>query len=107
MVIKAPRKEESESGESCEADRVEGERVAANPTIVRDTMAQMTPPLGDPVRPRNNHKQAANSAKSTKDAVPKRNPHDSRFGQAAASVEQLDTRPLALRIKTAPWWRFW
>lgn len=70
-------------------------------------MSQIRPPPGDPIRPGTEDKRDANSVESTEDAVSKKNPHYARFGQGAANVEQLDTRPLALRVKPAPWWRFW
>ncbi|VTU46404.1 hypothetical protein SRS16P3_00116 (plasmid) [Variovorax sp. SRS16] len=31
----------------------------------------------------------------------------SRFGAAADLLDRLDTRPLALRLRRRPWWRFW
>ena len=32
---------------------------------------------------------------------------ESRFGAAASILDRLDTRPLALRLRRRPWWRFW
>ncbi|MDM0030635.1 hypothetical protein QTI33_00580 [Variovorax sp. J22P271] len=31
----------------------------------------------------------------------------SRFGAAASILDRLDTRPLAVRLRPRPWWRFW
>jgi hypothetical protein len=30
-----------------------------------------------------------------------------RFGAAAGLFDQLDLRPLELRMRRRPWWRFW
>jgi hypothetical protein len=30
-----------------------------------------------------------------------------RFGAAASIVDTLDTRPLHMRLRRRPWWKFW
>ncbi|WP_162568431.1 hypothetical protein [Variovorax sp. SRS16] len=31
----------------------------------------------------------------------------SRFGAAASIFDSLDTRPLHMRLRRRPWWKFW